>query len=128
MAKSGQEIFQEHMGYVGKQDIVGMVNNTYTDDAVLYHTFDFFETKPPHVVQGKEAIIKAQQTIFGPEAQGQIQAGEPFNFVATEEYIAFQIQIVSPNTGTWIVNDVWILRDDKIARQFVLGTKIAEPR
>ncbi len=120
----GLKFFNEHMQYVMANDIAGMVANTYTEDAKFYSTFPFLDTPPPNVFQGREEIIKAQKTIF--ERQGKIQADPPYNFIENEEFISFQIKITSPNTGKWIVTDVWAMRDGKIAHQFVLGDKIGD--
>jgi len=122
----GRKFFEEHMQYIATKDIASMVNNTYTEDAILYHNFPFFDGPPPYVVQGKEAIIKAKETIFAPENQGDIQAGEPFNFVESKDFIGFQIVVTSPNTGKWLITDAWVLRDGKIARYFAMGYRLKE--
>jgi len=115
----GRQFFNEHMEYVFRKDFAGMVADTYTDDCVLIHNFPFFDSPPPYTVRGKQAIIDAETTIF--EHQGDIEAGEPFNFVEGDDFIAFQIIVTSPHTGRWLINDYWDLRDGKIARYFAYG-------
>lgn len=46
---SKRQFFEEHMRYVAAQDIDTMVNQTYTDDAILYHNFPYFDGPPPLV-------------------------------------------------------------------------------
>jgi len=110
------------MRYIAANDIVGMVNNTFTDDGVLYHNFPFFESPPPYVVRGKNAIIQANTLIF--QRQGKIEAEEPFNFAEGDDFICFQIKFRSPNTGRWLVNDFWLLRAGRIAHCFSFGYPI----
>ena len=115
----GRQLFEEHMKYVMDRDFASMVRDTYTDDCVLIHNFPFFDGPAPYTVYGQEAIIEAETAIF--ERQGKIEAGEPFNFIEGEDFLAFQIIVTSPNTGKWVVNDYWNLRDGKIARYFAFG-------
>ena len=122
----GRKFFEEHMQYLAAKDVAGMVNNTYTEDAILYHNFPFFDGDPPYIVQGREAIIKTEEIIFAPENQGEIEAGEPFNFVESEDFLGFQIIVKSPNTGKWLITDAWVLRDGKIARYFAMGYRLED--
>ncbi|HYW78451.1 MAG TPA: nuclear transport factor 2 family protein [Thermoguttaceae bacterium] len=115
----GRKFFDEHMEYIMAKDFAAMVNETYTDDCVLVHNFAFFDDPPPYTVRGKEAIIEAETKIF--QRQGDIEPGEPFNFVEGDDFLAFQIIVTSPNTGRWLINDVWHLRDGKIDRYFAFG-------
>lgn len=121
-----RSFYEEHMKYIGAQDIDTMVNNTYADDAVLYHNFPYFEGEPPYRHEGKAEIIKAHRTIFAPENHGSIKVGPPFNYIEEEgaETIFFQVPIETPNTGNWVNVDFWILKDGKLYRQYVFGNKI----
>jgi ketosteroid isomerase-like protein len=123
-----REFFEEHMRYVAAQDIDTMVNITYTDDAVLYHNFPYFEGLPPYTHQGKEAIINAQITIFNPQNHGAIKAGEPLNFIEGEDFIFFQIPITTPDRGNWVNTDFWVIRDNNLAYQFVFGYRVDVPQ
>lgn len=126
MTMTKREFFEEHMRYVAARDIATMVNNTYTDDAVLYHNFPYFEGPPPYTHRGKEAIINAQSTIFDPRNHGAIEAGEPFNFIEGEDFIFFQIPIRTPDRGRWVNTDFWVIRDNKLAYQFVFGYRVGD--
>ncbi len=124
---SKRQFFEEHMRYVAAQDIDTMVNQTYTDDAILYHNFPYFDGLPPYIHQGKEAIIKAQRTIFDPRNHGAIEAGAPFNFIEGDDFIFFQIPIKTPDRGNWVNTDFWAIRDNKLAYQFVFGYPVSSP-
>ena len=113
--------FDEHMRYVLSGDLDAMVRNTYHEDAVLYHNFPFFDGEPPYVAEGHDAIIATETTIFAPENQGKIEAGEPFNFVGRDDFIGFQIFVTSPKTGRWLITDNWMIRDGKIAVYYAMG-------
>lgn len=116
-----QAFFDAHMRYVLEGRLDEMVRTTYHEDAVLYHNFPFFEGDPPYVAKGHDAIIATESTIFAPENQGQIEAGEPFNFVGRHDFIGFQIIVTSPNTGRWLITDTWSIRDGKIAVYYAMG-------
>lgn len=118
----GRQIFEEHMEYVKNKDFEGMVNDTFTDDAVLYHNFPFFDSPPPYVVKSKKAIIEAEIAIF--ERQGDLEVGEPQNFSESDDHLCYQIEINSPNTGRWMVTDFWYLKDGKIFQYFAYGYKL----
>jgi len=122
----GKKFFQEHMEYVARKDFAGMVNDTYTEDVIFYHNFPFFPGNPPYIFRGKEETIRAESTIFDPKNQGQISAGEPFNFVENKDFIGFQIIVTSPNTGKWLITDAWVLRNGKIAVYYAMGYKLEE--
>lgn len=122
------KFFKEHMEYIAKGDYEGMVNDTYADDAVLYHNFPFFKGESPYIARGKKEIIDMEKVIFDPKNQGKITAGDPFNFVATEDFIGFQIIVTSPNTGKWLNTDAWVLRDGKITQYYAMGYLIEPPK
>lgn len=121
-----RSFYEEHMQYVGAQDIATMVNSTYDEGAVLYHNFPYFEGPAPYLHEGKAEIIRAHLTIFSPENHGAIKAGAPFNYIEEEgeSTIFFQIPIETPNRGNWVNTDFWILRDGKLYRQYVFGTRV----
>ncbi len=118
------KLFEQHMQYVAAKDIVSMVNNTYTENAIFYHTLPVFDTPTPTLIQGREQIIKALQFIS--DKQGDIQVGEPYNFIETENFLAFQIEVKSPNTGKWSFSDLWLIQDGKIAGYFVFVCKLGD--
>jgi len=118
----GRRLWEEHMKYVIAMDIEGMVNNTFHDDAVLYHNFPFFDTPGPYVVKGKKDIIAHEKVIF--TRQGKMEVGEPFDWSESDSHICYQIVVNSPNTGRWMVTDFWYLKDHKIFQYFAYGYKL----
>lgn len=118
--------FDEHMRYVLAGDIATMVDETYTDDAVLYHNFEYFPGPPPYTHHGKQAIIDAQRTIFSPANHGAIGAGEVFNLIGGPDFLFFQIPIQTAHRGRWQNTDLWVIRDGKLAYQFVFGYRIGD--
>lgn len=125
---SAEQFFKEHMDYVLNGEVERMVRETYQPDSVLYHNFPFFPGEAPYIARGHDEIIYHEKTIFAPENQGQITAGDPFNFVAREDMIAFQIIVTSPNTGRWLVTDCWFLREHKIQLYYAMGYLLEGPK
>lgn len=122
MTTRGKQWFDEHVRYVMAGDIAGMVNNTFRDDAVYYHNFPFFDAPPPFVISGKENIIKAMSVIF--ERQGKMRVGEPIDWSESDNHIALQILVISPNTGSWLITDFFGLRDGKVSEYFGYGRQL----
>ncbi|NLT56335.1 MAG: hypothetical protein GXX79_17610 [Actinomycetales bacterium] len=116
-----REVYETHMRYIAAQDIEALVHDTYTDDAVLVHNFPYFPGEPPYRHEGMQAIIDAQRTIFAPENHGAITAGPTFSYLESGNAIVFQLHILSPTRGRWMNTDLWIVRDGRLAEQYVLG-------
>jgi hypothetical protein len=105
-------------------DLVGMVNNTYTEDAVYIHNIPFFNGAPPYEAQGREEIIAALSAIAA--RQGAFEVKGPTVFYASNEHVAFQCIVRSPNTGVWILDENWTLQGGKVARCFAYGYNLTE--
>jgi hypothetical protein len=116
------EFFEEHMQYITARDMVGMVTNTYTEDAIWYNPFPCFDIPPPNVIQGREELIKCFNTFL--EYQGDIQLNSFYNFFETEDVISFQATIKSSKTGEWAVGDIWLMSNHKIARHFAFAHRL----
>lgn len=126
---TAREFYDEHMRYIAAQDIARMVNETYADDAILYHYFPYFPGPGPYVHRGKHDIIEAHRTIFAPQNHGAIQAvGEVFNFIEgsgdAENTLFFQVLIQSPTKGLFLNTDFWIFENGKMKHQFVTGYQL----
>jgi hypothetical protein len=104
------------MKYVIKRDMPGMVTNTFTEDAAYYSNFPFFEGELPHVFRGREKLVEVMSFLL--DHQGAIEVDGPNSFSESDEHVAFQCVITSPNTGKWLANEFWLLEDDKIAHFF----------
>lgn len=120
----GRRFVAEHTRYIANQDIERMVRQTYAEDAVLYHNFRYFDGEPPYIHRGQADIIHAQRVIFDPKNLGNIQVGEPFNFIEAEDTIFFQVVVTSPTQGRRINTDFWIVRDGKLYRQYDFWTSL----
>lgn len=113
---AGQKFFDEHINYLMTGDVEGMINNTYTEDAILYNAFPFLDSPPANVIQGRPELIKVFKAYL--DYQGEIQVDSLYNFLETEDVISFQATITSPKTGKWVVADIWLMEGGKIARHF----------
>ncbi|NET02623.1 MAG: hypothetical protein F6K61_19165 [Sphaerospermopsis sp. SIO1G1] len=123
----GRQFFDEHMKYIVAGDMVGMITDTYTEDAILYNAFPFLDTPPPNVIQGREALIKVFEAYLA--YQGEIQVDSLYNFLETDDVISFQATITSPKTGKWVVGDVWTLvgtDTKKISRHFGFAHRLGD--
>ena len=109
----GRKFFDEHMKYIDAKDVDGMIDDQYTEDAVLFSPFDVLDdAKPPHVVRGRAALKAFFQKYL--TYQGSINVEELSNFSETESSIFFQA-IFTSNTGRWVVGDAWNMRNGQIA-------------
>jgi hypothetical protein len=52
----GRKYFDEHMAYIAKNDVDGLIDDQYAEDAVLISPFDILDTPPPHIVRGNQAL------------------------------------------------------------------------
>jgi hypothetical protein len=121
VTSSLRDIFDRHMRYLAEQDIEGLVNATYTPDAVLVHNFPYFPGDGPWRHRGRQAIIDAQRTIFAPRNHGPVLAGPAFEYFEHGNTIAFQLHVLSPTRGRWMNTDLWTIRDGLLAEQYVLA-------
>ena len=109
---SGQKFFDEHMAYIENNDVDGMIDDQYHEDAVLISPFDVIPgTPPPHVIRGRAALKRFFRTYM--TWQGTIDVESLDNFVETEEAIFFQA-IFTSKTGRWVVGDAWHMQDGLI--------------
>jgi hypothetical protein len=117
----GRKFFDEHMAYIYANKIDEMIDDQYTQDAVLISPFDVLATPPPHVIRGNKALKEFFRTYIG--WQGSINVEELTNFVETEKSIFFQAVFTS-RTGRWAVGDAWHMRDGKIEVHYSFAQKI----
>jgi hypothetical protein len=121
-ATPGRKFFDEHMAYIYKNDIDGMIDNQYTQDAVLISPFDVLDTPPPHVIRGNKALKDFFRTYIS--WQGSIDVESLYDFVETEKSIFFQA-IFTSKTGRWVVGDAWHMADGKIDTHYSFAHKLA---
>jgi len=121
MATPGQQFFDEHMKFLSENDVDGMIDNQYTEDAVLISPFDILDTPPPHIVRGRKDLKKFFRKYV--DWQGAINVESLYDFAETEEAISFQAVFTS-NTGRWLVGDAWYMRGGMIAYHFSFAHKL----
>lgn len=121
-----RQIFETHRRYLADQDLAGLVNALYAEDAVLVHNFPYFPGEGPWRHRGRQEILRAQQTIFAPEHHGAILAGPAFEYLENGGTIVFQLHVMSPTRGRWMNTDLWTIRDGLLAEQYVLGYPLDE--
>ena len=116
----GRKFFDEHMAYLGKNDVDGMIDDQYTQDAVLISPFDVLETKPPHTIRGNQALKAFFHTYL--DWQGSINVESVYDFVETDNSIFFQAVFTS-KTGKWVVGDAWHMTGGKIDTHYSFAYK-----
>lgn len=117
----GRKFFDEHMVYIGNNDVDGMIDDQYTDDAVLISPFDILDTPPPHIVRGNKALKEFFHTYL--DWQGGIDVESLYNFAETDDSITFHA-IFTSKTGRLVVSDAWHMRDGKIDRHYSYAHKL----
>lgn len=116
------EFFNQHMEYIGRKDVAGMIDDQYTQDAVLISPFDVLpDAKPPHIVRGNQALKDFFNTYL--DWQGGLEDVQLPLFVATENSIFFQATFTS-QTGHWAVGDAWHMTDGKIDTHYSFAQKV----
>ena len=119
----GRRFFDEHMEYIFKGDLDGMIDKQYTEDAVLISPFDILEVPPPHIVRGRAALKDFFHKYVA--WQGSINVESLYDFAETEDAISFQAVFTS-KTGRWVVGDAWYMRNGMIAYHFSFAHKIGD--
>jgi hypothetical protein len=119
----GRKFFDEHLEYIFKGDLNGMIDKQYTEDAVLISPFDFLQHPPPHIVRGRAALKDFFHQYVA--WQGSINVESLYDFAETEDAISFQAVFTS-KTGRWVVGDAWYMRDGMIAYHFSFAHRIGD--
>lgn len=117
----GRRFFDEHMAYIYANKIDEMIDDQYTEDAVLISPFNVLPTPPPHTIRGNAALKAFFRTYIG--WQGSINVEQLTDFVETEKSIYFQAVFTS-RTGQWAVGDGWHMRNGKIEVHYSFAHKI----
>jgi hypothetical protein len=117
----GRKFFDQHMAYITTDDVDGMVDAQYTNDAVLISPFDILDTPPPHIVRGNQALKDFFRKYLA--WQGAIKVESLYDFAEIDDSISFQA-IFTSKTGRWVVGDAWHMRDGKIDRHFSFAHKV----
>lgn len=112
------------MDYFIRNDMEGMVRDTYTEDAILQNAFNFRAEPAPNVIRGHKELIEHLTAYL--DYQGEIQVKSLYNFLEIDDCISFQATILSPKTGYWAVGDCWLMRDGKIARHIGFAHRLGD--
>lgn len=119
----GRQFFDEHMAYIYANKIDEMIDEQYTEDAVLISPFDVLSTPPPHIVRGRKALKDFFHTYIN--WQGSINVESLYDFAETDESIMFQA-VFSSKTGKWVVGDAWHMQGRKIKVHYSFAHRIGE--
>jgi len=117
----GRKFFDEHMAYIYANDIDGMIDKQYTEDAILISPFNVLDVPPPHIVRGNKAL----KDFFHKYVtwQGSINVESLYDFAETDNSIFFQAVFTS-HTGRWVVGDAWHMTDGKIDTHYSFAHKL----
>ena len=119
----GRAFFDEHMAFIYRKDIDGLIDKQYTADAVLISPFNVLESPPPHTIRGNRALKDFFRIYTA--WQGEIEVESVDNFVETENSIFFQA-IFTSKTGRWAVGDAWHMTAGKIDTHYSFAYRIGE--
>jgi hypothetical protein len=119
----GRAFFDQHMDFIYKNDIDGLIDKQYTQDAVLISPFDVLSTPPPHLIRGNQALKDFFRTYIA--WQGSINVESISNFVETESSIFFEA-IFTSKTGRWAVGDAWHMTDGKIDTHYSFAYRVGD--
>jgi hypothetical protein len=120
----GRKFFDEHMKYIYANDIDGMIDDQYTQDAVLISPFDAVPGKqPPHIVRGNKELKEFFHIYL--DYQGAIEVESLYDFAETDNSIFFQA-IFTSKTGKWVVGDAWHMTGGKIDTHYSFAHRIGE--
>lgn len=103
----GQKFYQEQLNYLLANDVDGLIDNHYNEDAVLIG-FDF-------VVKGRAALKVHFRNYLA--TLGHLAVKSTDKFQETEDTGFLEAHVVS-DLGPAQVYDAWILRDGKISYHF----------
>lgn len=98
-----RQFFDQHLNYLFQGQVDALIENQYTEDAVLTSPFDVLDTPAPHVLHGRDEIkdfISRWGARYG-DSEWDFQF-----WVETEDSIAFGATMTN-SSGTWAVGEAW---------------------
>lgn len=102
-----REFYERQIDYLVAGDVEGLIDNQYTDDALLV-SFD-------NQIRGNAALKEYFKGYV--EMLGKLEVVSTDKFVETDDAVFFEAT-VNTNFGQAVVFDAWVLRDGKIAYHF----------
>lgn len=115
----GQDFLNEHVGFLTRKDIAGLMEHHYHDDAELV-TFEF-------VKQGK-AAIQEYLAVEQPAKAGRILGMTMDAYFESDDVILFTASVKSELLGTFIARDALYVKDGKVLRHIALTLPPAADR
>jgi ketosteroid isomerase-like protein len=106
----GKEFYNEQLGYLGKNDIEGLLSEHYHPDAVMV-TFD-------GIRRGRDELRKYFENTL--TAMKKITDMKTLYFEETEDVILFKASITSEGRGTVSADNALYMKDGKIFRHLAL--------
>jgi hypothetical protein len=120
----GQQIFDEHMGYLMSGDLEGLLKNQYTPDAILISPFDVLDVPPPHIVHAGPRMIEFFSKWLKMHTNMNLES--LYDFAELEDSISFQALITS-QAGRWVLGEAWHLTPGgKIDRHYGFAHRIGD--
>ncbi|MEW5803034.1 MAG: hypothetical protein AB1847_13115 [bacterium] len=107
----GEKFYQEHLAYLGKGDIDGLLRDHYHEDAQMV-TFEF-------VLKGREAIGKYLKE-DAPKVTGKILGLSTDYFAESDDVIIYKASVQTEKFGIIKGDDAFYLKDGKIFRHIAL--------
>ena len=107
----GQKFLEEHVGYLQRQDIDGLMRDHYHEDAELV-TFEF-------VLKGRDEI-KQYLSVDQPKQSGKILGMTMDAYFESDDVILFTQSVKSENLGVFIARDALYVKDGKVLRHIAL--------
>ena len=106
-----EDFFQEHLEYIGRGDVDGLLRDHYHDECELI-TFEF-------VLKGKEAL-KKYLTEDNPAKMGKVVGMETTHLVGSDDVVMFTAKVTGEKIGSFYARDAFYLKDGKIFRQIAM--------
>jgi hypothetical protein len=98
-----RQFFDQHLNYLFQGQLDELMQEQYTEDAVLTSPFDVLDTPGPHVLRGRDEIKNFIAHWAGKHGESEWE----FQFwLETEDSISFAATMTNP-TGTWAVSEAW---------------------
>ncbi len=111
MPSQAKIFFDRHLEYLAQNDLAGMVNDSYHENAILYNAFPIYAELPPwNVVRGRQEILRLFKDYL--DFQGEIIVEKVHNYFEDGNVISFQAVINSPKSGRWAAGDIWFMDAD----------------
>lgn len=107
----GEKFYQDHVNYVAKGDIDGLLRDHYHEDAEMV-TFEF-------VLKGREAIGKYLKE-DAPKVTGKVLGMSTDYFAESDDVIMYKASVKTEKFGTIKADDAFYLKDGKILRHIAL--------